>query len=387
MKLSAIWKSTLREIRQSFGRFAAILAIVALGVGLFSGLKVTKTAMLRTTEQYLREEVFYDFRLLSTLGFEEQDVELLGRQKGVEAAEGACSYDVIYQEENGNSGVVKVHSITKSVNTLRLLEGRLPEKADECVADAGLFDSSVLGRKITFLEEEEEEHFTEKSYTVVGIAQSPLYIQFERGNTSLGTGRIDGFICLLPASFADEFYTEIYVKFQQDFPLYTDSYKDFIEEKEAVWEELTQTAALDRYNRLLKEGEEELADAREELRDKKAEGEAELADAARELSDALEEIREGEEKLEEAETELADARRKLADARQELADGREVLEEKEEELADGERELETAGKTLENKRKELEAAQEELEAAREELKIQKKVLEESGRQLAAWQSH
>lgn len=382
MRLSSIWKSTLREIRQSFGRFAAILAIVALGVGLFSGLKVTKTAMIHTTEQYLKKESFYDFRLLSTLGFEEEEVQLLGKQKDVEAAEGAYSYDVIYQEEDGNSGVVKVHSITENVNTLRILEGRLPEKADECVADAGLFDASILGQRLTFTEQEEEEHFTEKSYTVVGIAQSPLYIQFERGNTSLGTGRIDGFIYLLPDSFADEYYTEIYVKFRQGFPLYSDAYKDFIEDKEAEWEELTQTAATDRYNRLIKEGEEELSDAREELKDKKAEGEAELADAAQELSDALEEIREGEEKLAEARTELSDARQKLSDAQKELADGRELLKEKEKELADGEKELETAGKMLESKKKELEAAKEELEAAREELRVQKKSLEESGRQLA-----
>ena len=32
---SMIWKSTFREIKESLGRFLAILAIVALGVGFF----------------------------------------------------------------------------------------------------------------------------------------------------------------------------------------------------------------------------------------------------------------------------------------------------------------------------------------------------------------
>ncbi|MCM1569505.1 MAG: ABC transporter permease [Roseburia sp.] len=387
MRVSAIWKSTFREIRQSFGRFAAILAIIALGVGLFAGLKVTKSAMVHTTEQYLREKAFYDFRLLSTLGFEEQEVELLKQQEGVAAAQGAHSCDVIYQEEDGSEGVAKVHSLTEGLNVLQVLEGRLPERADECVADAGLFGASALGRTITFSEaneEEELEHFTGRSYQIVGIVQSPLYIQFERGNTSLGTGRIDGFLYLLPESFADAYYTEIYVKFQQDFPMYSDAYEDFIEEREGVWENLVQEAALNRYDRLLKESEEKLSDARQELSDKKAEGEQELLDARQELSDALEELQEGEDKLLDARRELVDARQQLSDAKKELADGRELLSEKEKELADGEKKLADGRRTWDGKAGELEAARQELQQAQEEWQTQQKQLEESKEQLDLW---
>ena len=57
-------KTTLREIRQSLGRYIAILAIVGLGVGFFAGLKATKPAMVEAVENYLNELNFYDFRLL-----------------------------------------------------------------------------------------------------------------------------------------------------------------------------------------------------------------------------------------------------------------------------------------------------------------------------------
>ena len=83
-----IWQSSIREIRQSLGRFLAILAIVALGVGFFVGLKVTRTAMIATTRNYLSEHSFYDYRLLSTLGFDEEDVGYLACQENVKAADG-----------------------------------------------------------------------------------------------------------------------------------------------------------------------------------------------------------------------------------------------------------------------------------------------------------
>lgn len=53
----------------------AILLIVMLGVGFFSGLKVSRAAMVNTADDYLTTHAFYDFRLISTLGFTEEDVE------------------------------------------------------------------------------------------------------------------------------------------------------------------------------------------------------------------------------------------------------------------------------------------------------------------------
>ena len=55
---SNMWKSTFREIKQSFGRFMAIFAIIALGVSLFSGLKVLQSAMVKTTDGYLKEKQY-----------------------------------------------------------------------------------------------------------------------------------------------------------------------------------------------------------------------------------------------------------------------------------------------------------------------------------------
>lgn len=384
MKRSTIRKSTFREIRQSFGRFFAILAIVALGVGFFAGLKVTKTAMVETTEKYLEQTHFYDYRLLSTLGFEEENVEFFRQQDGVLAAEGALNFDILYEDEAGNESAAKVHSLTTDINQVQLLAGRMPESASECVVDANMFGEDYIGSKIYLSQENEEEdleHFAYTEYTVTGVVKSPLYIQFERGNTSLGTGRVSCFVYLLPEGFDVDYYTEIYVKFDEDFPLYSDAYEEFIQEKEAVWESLVGQAADRRYQRITADANEELADAQKELEEKRAEAEEELADARRELDQAAEELADGEEQLADAERELADAARTIADKKKELADAKQTIADKEAELAEGERtlqesiegwntesrEADDAGKQIEEGFSELARQTAEIDAKEQEL--------------------
>ena len=50
--VTGMLKLTMRQIRSSLTRFLAIAAIVALGVGFFCGLRLTKTAMVHTLDDY-----------------------------------------------------------------------------------------------------------------------------------------------------------------------------------------------------------------------------------------------------------------------------------------------------------------------------------------------
>ncbi|MCM1044977.1 MAG: FtsX-like permease family protein [Candidatus Gastranaerophilales bacterium] len=378
MKRSALGKSTVREIRQSFGRFFAIMAIIALGVGLFAGLKVSKTAMVLTGEAYFERTQFYDYRLISTLGYEEEDVAFLRQQENVRAAEGALTFDVLYEDVSGKEGVVKVHSLTQDVNQVQLLEGRMPQEGYECVADAKLFDASAIGSSIFLSEgnaEEDLEHFAYREYTITGVVKSPIYVQFERGNTSLGVGSVSGFVYLLPEGFAEDYYTEVYVKFDADFPLYSEAYDSYMEEIEAAWETRAEQAADGRFERIVADAEEELADAEETFAEEKADAEAELADARRELADAAEQLADGERQIEDARQELLDGRKTLAESEIELADARELIAEKERELADGERELADGIEQAEAGDRELAAGEKELNEGRTLLEEQRAVID------------
>lgn len=325
---SMMGKTTLREIKQSLGRYLAIFAIVALGVGFFAGLKITKTVMVGSADAYLKEKQLYDYRLLSTLGFEEEDVEALAAKEDVRAAEGAVDADILYVNGQGNEDVIKAHSLLKNINGLEVVAGRLPEKDTECVVDSNLYQESAIGGKVVLSEnnaEEDLEHFTYREYTIVGIVRASTYIQFERGTTSLGNGRVSGFMYLLPEGFATDYYTEIYVKFEEDYPIYSKEYDVYIDEKEKIWETYCEEQGERRYQAIVADAESELADAEEELAEEKADAQKEFADARKELTDAEAELAEGEEKLKDGEKEIADNKALLDSKEKELKDAREAL--------------------------------------------------------------
>ncbi len=367
-----IWKSTIREIKQSMGRFFAIFAIIALGVAFFAGLTITKSAMVQTGEHYLEGHDFYDYRLLSTTGFRPEEVELLQQKEDVQAVEGAVSFDIIYQNEEGNDSVLKAHSITEQVNRIELVKGRMPKEAYECVVDANLFGDSGVGRKIKLSEnnvESDLERFAYKEYTIVGIVQSPLYIQFERGSTSLGSGKLSGFFYIPLEGFEMDYFTEIYVNFSEDFSLYSEGYQEYVDEKLPLWENYAAEAADFSFAGIKADALTKISDAKKELETERADAEKELADAKEQLDDAAIQIEDGEKQLAEARTEFEDAKKTIEEKEKELAEAEEELPKKEKELEDGEKELEegiaqwNAGKSLLAQSKlELLLAQVELES-------------------------
>ncbi len=399
---SMMKKTTLREIRESLGRYLAIMAIVALGVGLFAGLKITKTVMVGSADAFWQAQQLYDYRLVSTLGFEEEDVQALAQKADVRAVQGAMEADVLYTDEQGNDKVLKAHSILENINMLETVAGRLPESDTECVVDDHLYGEEVIGSKIVLSgdnDQDDLDSFRYTEYTIVGTVRSPLYVQFERGTTSLGNGSVSGFVYLLPEGFATDYYTDIYVKFEEDAQVYSDEYDAYMDEREAQWETYCEEQGERRYQSIMTEAEEELADAEQELADEKAEAEVELADAKQELTDAEKEIADGEKKLEDGEQELADNKRIIAQKEQELADARAALEAQEAELASQEEALagmmqgqaagmqyqmpaDMARQQLEAGKAQIEEGEAELRKARGQIRDAGEEIEESRQELA-----
>lgn len=346
---SGMIKTTIREIKGSLGRYLAILAIVMLGVALFVGLKVTTPAMIATENDYLREQNFFDFRLLSTIGFEKDDVEAFLQLDEVADAEGTVSVDVLCAIGEGNESVYKVQEMPKTINKIIVTAGRMPENANECVVDDALYDESLLGMKISVTDNNDEdtlEMLQSSEYTIVGFVRSPCYINFERGTASIGNGKVAGFFYVMPEAFDCDYWTEIYLTMKQDYDVYTDAYEDYIDNVQDMLESKTEEVVMARYTDILNDAQQEIDDARIELADKTKEAEDELADAwqeiqdgEQELIDGEEEIRDGEQKIRDGEREVADAEAKIRDGEQEIADGEKEIQEKEQEIADADKEI------------------------------------------------
>lgn len=241
---NAYWKNLFRTIGKSKGRYFAIMAIIALGVGFFSGIKVTKPAMIASVNAFYQDTNFFDYKLLSTYGFTEDEVSKLNDSENVIVAEGGYSTDFLFVSAGGDEAALKAISMPSDINTLELKEGRMPEADNECVLDASQLDttqfgSDVLGSKIIIADtnsDDIKDSFKYKEYTVVGLVYSPIYISFERGTTSLGNGKLNGFMYIPKEGFELEYYTEMYISCQDSYDIYEEDYEEFIEELTPVIE-------------------------------------------------------------------------------------------------------------------------------------------------------
>lgn len=325
---SMIRRSTFREILGSMGRYLAILSIIALGVGFFTGLKITKTEMIATINEFIQEKNFYDFRLVSSLGFEQADVEAFRQEPDVRYAEGTYSFDALYSGIGERETALKTMSLPEHVNGIKLVSGRMPVQPGECVIDANMRNVAI-GDQITLTDANEADTldiFNQRTFTVVGMVQSSYYINFERGTTSIGNGKVSGFVYMEPEVFDCDYYTEVFVRFDQDYEIYSQAYKDYITEHKDSWETLCKQRGNIRYETLKDDAQQELSDARKKFEDQKADGDEKLAEAYQKIEDAKQELADGRNRLDSAWVELKQQEAELQEKENALNEQAETLQ-------------------------------------------------------------
>ena len=381
-KMKALHKDFWMEIRKSKARFISIFVIVALGVAFFSGIQVSSPDMRYSGDAYFDSAKLMNIKVVGTMGLTEQDVEALKVVDGVEDAEGAYSTDVLCGQE-GSQKVLHVESVNETVNKLTVKEGEIPDESGELFLDSSYAEKQgiELGDTISLVQEEDSELLLREEYTVVGIGTSPLYISFNRGNTTLGSGEISGFAYVCPEDFDQEIYTQIYLTVHgaEELTSYTDAYENLIEKIQTRVEGIAEERCQIRYEDIMSEAEEKLADAREELEDGKKEAEEKLADAWQELED-------GKQALEDGRKEIEDGAKQLADSKKELTDGKKEIEDAKAEIADGKAQIEQAKAELEDGRSELAAAQQKVTDGQAQLASAKSELNSGWAQVNANQA-
>ena len=355
-------KTTLREIRGSLGRWLAIMAIVALGVGFFCGLKMCKDDFMKTGDDYVLRYNLYNYKLITSLGLEEEDVSIIADTEGVKTARGSWSSDVLFTMEgtDGSETVGNFHTLLDDINQLDLLAGNMPDAANTFVGDARYFTEEDLGKTITLASTNDEDTldmFAFEEYRLVGLVNSPEYLNHERGTTSLGSGSVSCFGYLPDDGWDSDVYTEIYVDFAEDYTIFSDEYIANDEVMEDRLETALEECGQRRYDVVIEDARETLADAQKEV----DEAAAELEDGKKELEEGRIELEDGKKELADGLKELQENRQKLEDAKIELIDGQKELEEGRIELEDGKKELEEGRIELEDARIELEEARAELE--------------------------
>lgn len=376
---NAMQKDFWREIKHTRSRFFSIMILVALSVAFLSGLKATAPDMKRTGDDYLDSLHLADIQVLSTLGLTDDDITSLRAQDKVEDAEGEYVIDA-FASSDSLDAVVKVLSLTgRGINEVLLRDGRMPERADECVVEENMLSlmSISIGDTITLTPGDDlSDALAQDTYTVVGTVRSPVYLAVERGTSTLGSGTVKAYLYLPREAFTLDYYTAAYVRVSGAAEM-TAFYSDYDDDIDAVIDELEpfgDARAQLRHDDLVDEATEKLDDAQKELDDAKAEADEKLGDARKELADARRKLDDGWKDYYDGQQELKDARAELDDAKIELDDGEmqylngmEEYEDALDEYEKGKAEYEDGLAQYEDGVKELESGERELAAGRRRL--------------------
>ena len=338
-------KMILRAIKGSMGRFAAIFAISALGVGFLAGLLAATPDMADSGSAYFEENGLAHLRLLSNIGLDDEDLEALRAVEGIEQVVPLKTADVLFENQEGVTLALKAYGIDYAdplagdINRLTLSAGRLPENENECLAESTIsaIKKVNLGDQLTFSPQNDEdtaEDFLGRQLTVVGLVDNPYYMAMAREQTTIGSGAINEVIYVDRNFFDTDYYTEFMASIAgtEGLVSLSDDYDAVVDPVLDAVEDLADTQKYHRHDEVVGEAREKIDEAWETFYEEEAKAESEFAKAEDKMAQAEIDIAEGKQTLADKE---AEARQEIADGERELADALIELNDGEQELLDG----------------------------------------------------
>ncbi|MBB5185005.1 putative ABC transport system permease protein [Faecalicoccus acidiformans] len=304
-------KNIFCEIKSSFGRFFSILSIVAIGVAFFAGVKASAPDMKYSADAYFDKQNLQDIQVYSTLGLTDEDIQAIQEVEGVESAQGLFTMDVLTQKENTQL-VLKLISLPEDqeINTIRLIEGRMPENDHECLVEADsatntLFGGLEIGETITLSSGTDTpigDSLANDTYTIVGTCYTPTYLSYQKGSSSIGSGTLNTFIYVPEQNILSDYYTEVDV-LVDGAKVYNSYEEDYFDVIDPVVKEIEKIAG--------DQIEVRIIESQQELDEAKAEFNAQIQDAQNQIDWAQNEINQGQQTIQNSEATLASSRAQL----------------------------------------------------------------------------
>ena len=282
---------TFRLIRKTFKRFLSLALIVMIGAGFMMGMLSTPDIMRVSVDAYFDEKKMQDLQLYSSYGFSIDDVKAVREIEDVDTVFPSKTIDCMVINSKGDESVARISEINRAVNGFTLIEGRMPERTNECIVlSAADFENFVLGETLTLdYGDQDIDDFLENSvYTIVGFFNSPEYMARVLGDSNYKNRSLEDVIFVPTVNFKSDYYTTMYVtlKDSADLTSYTKAYDRFVEKKITNLETETASQQNRRRDQLIAEAQEQLDEKTELFNSLKSEGQKQLDDAKKQLDDA-----------------------------------------------------------------------------------------------------
>lgn len=342
-------KTIIREIRQSFGRFAAIIAIVALGVGFLMGLLSSTPDMKATADQYYKDRAMSDFDIKSSMGLTEDDLNALKEIPSIKAAMPACVTDILMTTKEGELLTGRLYGLSlenQPINKLELKKGRMPKSSKECVIETPNTYMSQLsiGDTLTLSSDKDDldDTYARKTFTIVGIVDSPYYYANSKEPASAGNGRAGAILYTDISAYSLDAYTDIFLSVSCNENTFSDEYAAFIEKTADTIEDTADVRTQARYDEIYTKAKKKLTDAKKELKKEKKKAEKQLAKTEKKLNRSEKALNQGSEDLDSAKKELESRKQQLQNGKSQLEAGRAQLSQAQAKLDASKKELDAA---------------------------------------------
>lgn len=385
---SALNKDFIRDILKSKGRFLSIVAIVALGVAFFTGVKSSPIVMKASSDKYYDKYNLMDIRLISTLGLTDKDVDDIKNIKGVEGVYPTYSLDAI-SIYNSTEKVLKVHGLDLNklndkknyINQLKLIKGRLPQKSGECVLEIPKIKALnyPIGSEISLSSGKDDKlskSLNKSKYKVVGYVETPYYLSQEKGNSSIGGGVIEGAIMIPESDFKMDTYTEMFltVKSAKELDTYGDEYSNLVKTVTDKIENMKNKLTTRRYNEVVKKAEDKIQKQEDKLSKAKKDFDKGKKEYEENKLKSENEIKEAENKILDASEQIEDGKAQLKNEKkrafEQIEEGKVKLASAETDLKNGQKKYQTALKKFNSNKKTAESEIKKAESDLEELSNQ-----------------
>lgn len=297
-------KDIFREIKISLGRFLSILCIVAIGVAFFAGIKASAPDMKNSADTYFDKYNVQDIQVYSTIGLTKKDVAAINKIKGVMSVQPSFSMDTLSQIDSTQM-VIKVisYGIDQKMNKIRVVEGRMPERENECLVEASsatnkLYGTFHIGDTIKLQSGTDEalsKSLKHTKYKIVGTCYNPNYLSYEKGSSNIGSGTVNSFIYIQNTNVLKDYYTEVdvCVKGAKDLDCYSDEYFDVVD---PVLKKIKKISNK-QIDARIQSYQSELDEKKQEATDKFKDAENQFNDAQNKIDSGLSEIQSNELKL------------------------------------------------------------------------------------------
>ena len=297
-------KDIFREIKISLGRFLSIFCIVAIGVAFFAGIKASAPDMKNSADTYFDKYNVQDIQVYSTIGLTKKDVAAIKKIKGVKSVQPSFSMDTLSQIDSTQM-VIKVisYGIDQKMNKIRVVEGRMPERENECLVEASsatnkLYGTFHIGDTIKLQSGTDEvlsKSLKHTKYKIVGTCYNPNYLSYEKGSSNIGSGTVNSFIYIQNTNVLKDYYTEVdvCVKGAKDLDCYSDEYFDVVD---PVLKKIKKISNK-QIDARIQSYQSELDEKKQEANDKFKDAENQFNDAQNKIDSGLSEIQSNELKL------------------------------------------------------------------------------------------